>query len=196
MRVAEILAAIILFTGVTAAAGQSLPEGYRYMGPDRADSTCIGDISTPECVADTYRACFVRSDPSLCAKVGLDGIAFSFKNTEFFVLYRIVDVVPITEDRITPALAGESWFRPGNVEVRVKSYGCEPGSPCPDPKLGSPKKTTLFLTPVADGWRLVGWADFEGPVVCENESPGSNPYHRDCGLFVHNDELPWIFEYD
>lgn len=199
MRIKYLLVAIMLVFGTIGVLAtvvrveSEIPEGYRYFGPDRIDSDCVGDISTPECTADTYEACFTRADPSLCEKAGLVGIAFNFKPTEGFTLFNI-DVLPITADRITPWLSDEPYYRLGNVEVRVKTYGCYPGEECPDSE-DSPHRQVWFMAPVTGGWRLIGWADENGPVVCENEHP-RNPYHRNCSLLVHHERLPWVFEYD
>ena len=37
---------------------------------DTASSECIGDPRTPLCALDTWKACFMWGEPSLCTKVG------------------------------------------------------------------------------------------------------------------------------
>ena len=41
-----------------------------------ASSACIGDSRTPRCALDTWEACFIWAEPSLCEKVGVPGMGF------------------------------------------------------------------------------------------------------------------------
>ena len=45
---------------------------------------CVGDPRTPLCALETWSACILWSEPSLCEKVGLDGQQFRENESDFF----------------------------------------------------------------------------------------------------------------
>lgn len=199
VRIAAVVAIAALLGGAgRAQAGdvRTVPEGYRYLGPDHADSSCIGEVSTPECAAETYLACSVRADPSLCALVGIEDKAFGFVNTRDYEAYRIVDILPVPAERKLPSPDGESWYTPGLVEVRIRYRSCNMDEGCPPRNKLGDSREILFLAPAQKGWRLRRWAWGEGLETCFNEDPVSPSYNRMCDFIVDSEELPWINEYD
>ena len=56
---------IAAFLGVPAYAGE-----LKSVAPTDADSTCIGDPTTPQCALDTWMACDARGERDLCLMVG------------------------------------------------------------------------------------------------------------------------------
>ena len=72
--------AIALANGPPAVAGGDADTGlvldrtWRVVDYDGKHTTskCLGSRKTPECVADSYQACWVRSDFSLCRAVAVD----------------------------------------------------------------------------------------------------------------------------
>lgn len=199
MRLILFTAAVALVLGPFGASAdqtRTVPEGYKYMGPDRADSTCIGEISTPECMVETYRACYVRADPSLCALAGLQGVTFRYEKASFYYVYRIVDVVYAPSDWTLFMLEDEPWFDRSLAEARIKTTYCSIGEDCPVGKNQSFSRMVMFLERGEAGWQLKRWAWDEGLAICENEDSTRADYSLECGLLVDNYGLPWINEYD
>src|ERR1044072_7980394 len=104
-------------TGAGATAG-----GVRTISSARTDSTCIGNPSDPVCALETLFACKVLGRPDLCAEVGLRGLK-PFRGYGI-AEYKIVTVRPITSEPIPPRLHRESWYRRGNVVIRVRVRWC------------------------------------------------------------------------
>lgn len=98
-------------------------------------SPCVGDPRTPLCALDTWEACFLWTEPSLCEKVGLRGWdyredesdPFEWEHTFRVITTRAIEtrhLASIEAGQFAALQPGQSWFRPGDVEIRWTEEVC------------------------------------------------------------------------
>ncbi len=159
-----------------------------------ASSECIGDPRTPLCALDTWEACFVWRQPSLCKLVGLDGKEFrggegegEGEDASWVYTYQPYDMLEIEdrhladiENRLVRLPPDQTWFRPGYVDLRFAvCYDVGPDE-CATHGVG----VAIILKPVGKMWHVSGWhAEF----ACEAYDPPNGYYPaslRECNLLI------------
>ena len=163
-------------------------------------SECVGDPRTPLCAFDTWNACFLWSEPSLCEKVGLEGqkyreaeIGSSFEGE---LAFRQITVRPIEARHLAEIEVGrlatlrpeQEWLHPGYVDMRWTEQVC--------PYWGDEDCFTyegegvLIVKPVGDEWHVSGWR-YGGDVwTCRDYIPArDDPWSRRCSLYIPTDEF-------
>ena len=156
-----------------------------------ASSKCIGDPRTPLCALDTWRACFVWGESSLCELVGLVGKEFTSGGDETergnrIYTYEPSDVLKIEahhladiENRLVRLSPDQTWFRPGYVDIRYLSCDYEDRDRC--------AALVIIVKPMGEVWHLSGWHHADG-LDCEyyDLPDGYSAKFSECNLMI-----PW-----
>lgn len=124
----------------------------REIGPDHADSQCIGDATTPLCAVETFIACWARRDIDLCRKV-YDGPLryFDTAGTQPYLFKYRLEVLyhptgkELLEDR-QPA-----WAAAGNVVVNITN------APMSKDDDVQGVRRIYLVEPTDHGWRIAYW---------------------------------------
>ena len=153
------------------------------------DSHCIGDVSDPVCAVETLIACYALERPELCALLGVQGMRFEGDAQPNIFDYKIIEILPITTDRIPNRLRNKPWFNLNALEVRVAKRSCFTPSVCKQLAEHSFFPSVYFLSPNGKEWRLAAWTN-DISVTCEYPEP-NNPA---CGLFFWDDDSPWVHD--
>lgn len=168
---------------------------------DTASSECIGDPRTPLCALDTWKACFMWGEPSLCEKVGLPGVEFRTNTGEWppiALSYQVYEALDIEAPHLTHLPRDQRWFRPGYVDLRYAVCEYEDRERCTAFGGGN----VLILKPVGAEWHVSGWRIDAGDVTCENYNWERDypPWDHHCQLnistheFVHYEDSRAIAE--
>jgi len=153
-----------------------------------ADSSCIGDVSSPVCAVETWIACHAREAPKLCALLGVTGMKFVPFGTANVFDYAIVAMRPVTADRITAGMRRWGLVRPGQMEVRVMERWCSSDCDAID-KDYSFGPSVYFLKREGDAWRLAAWTN-DVSVTCYYSDADTPP----CKLYFHDRDTPWVHD--
>ena len=170
----------------------ALPEPTWAKGPapkrisaDRSTSTCIGDISDPVCAVETWIACYARGNPDLCALLGVKGMRFDREGMVDAYEYWIVDVIPVSKQRIGSKQKGMNWFKQGYIEIRtMKRWGATK-----DILKFSFSPSVYYLKRIQGKWQLAAWTN-DVSVTCEYPET-NNP---SCKLYFWDDDTPWVHD--
>lgn len=153
-----------------------------------ADSTCIGDVSNPVCAVETWIACHAREDPSLCALLGVNRIKFIPYGTPNVFDYVILEIMPVTEERMTQGVRRWGLVQPGHLEVRVMERWCS--SNCKSiEKDYSFGPSIYFLKRDGRAWQLAAWTN-DVSVTCYYAEAETPP----CRLYFHDQDTPWVHD--
>ena len=161
-----------------------------------ASSACIGDSRTPRCALDTWEACFIWAEPSLCEKVGVPGMGFRTRTGErslepslFVFSYHVDAVLDIEARHLTRLPSDQSWFRPGYVDLRYSVQICD--IPSYDRCTTFDGGNALIFKPVGPEWHVSGWLIDAGDVTCENYNWARDlpPWDHHCRLNISTREF-------
>lgn len=152
---------------------------------DTASSECIGEPRTPQCALDTWIACFMWAEPSLCEKVGLRGTEFNTNTGEWpttAVSYQVYEALDIEARHLTHLPSDQTSFRPGYIDLRYSYCDYEDRDRCTAFGAGN----VLILKPVGQEWHVSGWLIEVGDVACENYSWERDypPSEHECQLNI------------
>lgn len=116
MTRAAIITAALLLCAAPAAADENAPppDEVRFIDRHDASSDCIGIPKSPLCVVETWVACDVRSDISLCIFAGQAQSARDSYPGRGPVQYRVVDIIQTLETAVSTGDAD-----PVYAEVRL-----------------------------------------------------------------------------
>ena len=129
------------------------PEIRRIAASD-ATSGCIGNPVTPLCAVETFIACWVRADPALCRRVGVD--KKSIKPRNYSIEYYVELMRTLRPEDIALRLKDTYWYRPGFIEIELQERYCFPErKTC---AVGAWKIFFYTLKQVDGKWQIVGWA--------------------------------------
>ena len=136
---------------------------YR-IGPETATSDCIGKPSTPVCAYETWLACSIRREPTLCARVGISGVRFNrYDGPPHELYYDILSVTAIPARVAARLPVDETRFKAGYVDIRGAVRGCQTTDDCTDT---DPAWDMAVLRPVGSAWHIGGWAFGAGNSPC------------------------------
>lgn len=130
----------------------------REIGPEHADSTCIGEATTPLCATETFIACWARREIDLCRRV-YDGPLTHFNDPDakpHTFRYRLAEIGrSADENRLPPeARLAFPWAEDDMVHVSVTR------SVEPERNDITKVDRVFFLAPTGNGWRIVHWLAF------------------------------------
>ncbi len=147
-----LLSALAVVSGFVTPASAQVTD-VRTITLKSATSDCIGDPKTPLCAVETFLACSVRQDMSLCRKVGVDD--FGFDDSIGAIEYVVSSHHTIREGDIPEELRSADWFRPGYEEIHILERFClAKRVPCPQIW---PTPYSYFVRPIDGHWHVVGW---------------------------------------
>ena len=162
-------------------------------------SQCVGDPRTPLCALDTWKACYLWTEPSFCERVGLEGLDFredeigsSFE--EEHTLRRIAvrpiearHLAGIESGRLAALAPEQEWFRPGYVEMRWTEQSCFRSR---GDDVCSTHEVVLIVKPVGAEWHVSGWRYGGNVWTCRDYVPArDDPWRRRCSLYIPTDEF-------
>ncbi len=138
-----------------------------------ATSDCISNPKTPLCAVETFLACGVRQDMSLCRKVGVDD--FGFDDSIGAIEYVVTSQHTIREEDIPDRLRNTEWFRPGYEEIHILERLCSKMEvPCPQVW---PTPYTFNVRPIDGHWHIVDWTvGYSTEPDDSGTQPGDNKY--------------------
>lgn len=157
--------------------------------PAFADSACIGKVSDPVCAVETWIACYAREDSRLCAALGVDGMKFTPDVTPNIFDYVIVDMIPVTSERMTPALWRWGLVKPGQLEVRVMKRWCTSNCKAFEEN-HSFAPSIYFLNRDGNAWRLAAWTN-DVSVTCYYADAERPP----CKHYFYDEDTPWVHDW-
>lgn len=105
-------------------------QGWLEITQDKADSTCLGDLSTPICATETFLACFLRNRSDWCSDVFNERYIFhSHPLPGYALLYKIRKVKALKTGRIVYRRSedGTPWtedVKNGDVLVDILRWEC------------------------------------------------------------------------
>ena len=158
-----------------------------------ASSDCIGDPRTPLCALDTWRACAIWADPSLCAPVGLEGLRFREDGSDIWkwhYTYLPTAILKIEARHLATIEAGrvalppeQTWFQPGYVDIRVVTQVCM--LPIDDDCAPFGNESALIVKPVGEEWHVAGWFFENADQAYRGYRPErDDPWRRACSLHI------------
>ncbi len=142
-------------SSATLAGGIEAQGELRFVSPTDATSNCIGNPITPLCAVETFIACTLRIEPSLCRRIGIDD--YNYPKQKGTSRYYVVSTRTIPEGENTGNLPNTDQTKPSLVEITILE---------PDFRLDwCPEgcKTSYFLKQVGDLWLVDGHAVWGAP---------------------------------
>ena len=141
MRMPDICRALVIasVTGSGAFAQTATNPELRLLEFTNADSTstCIGNPVTPLCAAETFAACRLRAEWTLCTDVGYEpGDWRRYVPTiDSKLSYHPYEVIDTRRVQAEFAPRSKEWlptikWQPGDVAVRLLWQGCSPNKKC------------------------------------------------------------------
>ena len=156
------------------ASAQGLPVRNITQNEATTTSACIGDPKTPLCAVETFLACAVRRDMSLCRRVGVDN--FSFVDRVGTTEYVVTSQKTIRKKDFPDNLRNTDWYRPGNVEIYFFLRDCPPGEYVPCVYIGW-HRYSAYVRPTASLWRVVDWSSEQNIQPDDSDTqPGNKKY--------------------
>ncbi len=155
-RAIRIFAVTALLTAIAGNASAQQPE-IRSISQTSATSRCIGDPRTPLCAFETFIACWVRRDISLCEMVGRPNLSLrDDANALPGIAYFVRKSFTIREEDIPDHLKDANWYQPGMVNIDLEIRDCLTEElVCHGSNW---RGYSGSLERVGDLWRVVGWA--------------------------------------
>lgn len=167
-----VLAGLLLVAaGMPALAGEKIlppvdkPGHWHTMTHDDATTTskCVGNPITPLCAVETIRACFVRTDRSLCAlaKKDMNGLSQLFSGSTkptpgITEKYRITGARILVDWEIPPDRREGKWaWKVGDVQIDLKAVDCYHGKCQKEIKREPPK--TYDVRKIDERWVVIDW---------------------------------------
>ena len=161
-------------------------------------SRCVGDPRTPLCALDTWSACLLWGEPSLCEKVGLSGqefrademgSTFEWEYTIWQIAVRSIEarhLARIESGRLATRRPELDWFRPGYIDIRWTERFCKYHHR--DDCVTHDGEGVLIVRPMGDEWHVSGWR-YGGDVwTCKDYVPArDDPWRRQCSLYIRTD---------
>ena len=129
------------------------PDALRFISPNAATSTCIGDPKTPLCAVETVIACFARQKSDLCTQVA-EG-EFDPHVPPYRVDYQIQSAAVLHDGNVPDFFIGADWYAPGDVGIMIFEPFDRPPS-CGEPCEGT--CTSYITRKRGDVWMVTSWA--------------------------------------
>lgn len=146
----------------------------REIGPDRADSQCIGDATTPLCAVETFIACWARRDIDLCREV-YDGPLrhFDAAGTQPYAFKYHLEAIYYPSGKEFPEARQPDWAAAGNAMVSMTN--------APMSKDDDARKVwrNYLVEPTGDGWRIAYWTVYPDLPDGFPDGPAARRIERD-----------------
>lgn len=142
-------------SSATLAGGIEALGELRFISPTDATSNCIDNPITPLCAVETFIACAVRIEPSLCRSIGIEN--YNYPKQKSTSRYYVVSTHTITAEDITEELRDTNWMKPGFVRITIlesefRMDWCPEGC-----------KTSYNLKPVGKLWHVASYSVWGAP---------------------------------
>lgn len=162
-------------------------------GPDYADSDCLGDMSKPACVGETWLACLFGDRSEFCHLLGPWKPGRSFPDLpRSYVDYQVVAVKPVLPNLIADILEEPFDHWKDVTEVRIIYRPCDEARDCSNYSI---VRHAFYLKREGDEWRVFRWAVEPWTGACEFLDDASTDLTMSmCRRYIDTYPMPWVHE--